>query len=96
MRAVFIIVDMLNDFFERSPVLAIERARLVANTNLLVRGFRSVGLPVFWVRQEFAPDLHDAFSEMRAKNLSITIAGTSGCELQPNRSAAQPTAAVGC
>jgi nicotinamidase-related amidase len=81
MRAVLIIVDMLNDFFERSPVLANERARLVARTNLLARGFRSAGLPVFWIRQEFAPDLHDAFPEMRAKKVSITIAGTTGCEL---------------
>jgi nicotinamidase-related amidase len=81
MRAVLIIVDMLNDFFEQSPVLANERARLVARTNLLVRGFRSAGLPVFWIRQEFASDLHDAFPEMRAKKVSITIAGTTGCEL---------------
>ena len=81
MRAVLIIVDMLNDFFERSPVLAKERARLVTNTNLLVSGFRSAGLPVFWIRQEFAPDLHDAFQEMRANNFSITIAGTTGCQL---------------
>src|SRR5690349_18566428 len=75
MRAVLIVVDMLNDFFERSPVLAMQRARLVASANLLARGFRGRGLPVFWVRQEFAPDLHDAFPEMRAKNLSVTIAG---------------------
>jgi len=83
MRAALIVVDMLNDFFERSPVLAMHRARLVASTNLLVRGFHSAGLPVFWVRQEFAPDLHDAFPEMRAKKVSITIAGTTGCDLLP-------------
>jgi nicotinamidase-related amidase len=83
MNAVLIVVDMLNDFFERSPVLAMQRARLVADTNLLVRSFRSAGLPVFWIRQEFAPDLHDAFLEMRASNVSITIAGTPGCELLP-------------
>jgi nicotinamidase-related amidase len=83
MKAVLIVVDMLNDFFERSPVLAMQRSRLVAGTNLLVRSFRSTGLPVFWVRQEFAPDLHDAFLEMRANKMSITIAGTPGCELLP-------------
>ena len=81
MRAVLIIVDMLNDFFERSPILANERARLVTNTNLLIAAFRSAGLPVFWIRQEFAPDLHDAFQEMRTNNVSITIAGTPGCQL---------------
>jgi maleamate amidohydrolase len=83
MRSALIIVDMLNDFFERSPVLAMERARLVASANLLARGFRAAGLPVYWVRQEFAPDLSDAFLDMRANTVSITIAGTSGCELLP-------------
>jgi nicotinamidase-related amidase len=82
-KAVLIVVDMLNDFFERSPVLRVQRSRLVAGTNLLVRSFRSAELPVFWVRQEFAPDLHDAFLEMRANKVSITIAGTPGCELLP-------------
>jgi hypothetical protein len=33
------------------------------------------------VRQEFAPDLHDAFLDMRVNNASITIAGTAGCEV---------------
>jgi len=83
MKAALIVVDMLNDFFERSPVLAMQRSRLVVNTNLLVRTFRSAGLPVLWVRQEFDPDLHDAFREMRANKVSITIAGTAGCELLP-------------
>ena len=83
MKAALIVVDMLNDFFERSPVLAMQRSQLVAGTNLLARTFRSNGLPVFWVRQEFAPDLHDAFLEMRASKVSITIAGTAGCELLP-------------
>src|SRR5450631_2189716 len=83
MNAVLIVVDMLNDFFERSPVLAMQRSRLVAGTNRLVRSFRSAGLPVVWVRQEFAPDLHDAFLEMRANKVSITIAGTLGCEFLP-------------
>jgi nicotinamidase-related amidase len=83
MRAVLIVVDMLNDFFERSSVLAMQRPRLVAGTNLLVGRFRSNGFPVIWVRQEFAPDLHDAFLEMRSNKVLITIAGTSGCELLP-------------
>ena len=83
MKAVLIVVDMLNDFFERSPVLATQRSQLVADTNALVRTFRTAGLPVFWVRQEFAPDRHDAFLEMRANGVSVTIAGTPGCELLP-------------
>jgi nicotinamidase-related amidase len=83
MRASLIVVDMLNDFFERSPVLAMQRSRLVSDTNALVRTFRRTGLPVFWIRQEFAPDLHDAFREMRINNVPITIAGTGGCEFLP-------------
>lgn len=79
--AVLIVVDMLNDFFERSPVLAMERSKLVGGTNSLVAAFRRAGLPVIWIRQEFAPDLSDAFGEMRANNTSITIAGTPGCEI---------------
>lgn len=83
MKAVLIVVDMLNDFFERSPTLAAQKCQLVSRTNALVRIFRSSGHPVVWVRQEFARDLHDAFREMRANNVSITIAGTAGCELLP-------------
>jgi maleamate amidohydrolase len=83
MKAALIVVDMLNDFFARSPLLAAQRSRLVASTNRLVRAFRAHGLPVLWVRQEFAPDLHDAFREMRANRVSITIAGTAGRELLP-------------
>jgi len=82
-RAVLIVVDMLNDFFDRSPTLAARRSQLVANTNVLVRAFRSSGQPIIWVRQEFARDLHDAFRDMRMNNVSITIAGTPGCELLP-------------
>jgi nicotinamidase-related amidase len=83
MKSVVIVVDMLNDFFERSPVLAAHRERLVTSTNRLVRGFRAAHLPVVWIRQEFAPDLHDAFAEMRSKSIAVTIAGSSGCELLP-------------
>jgi maleamate amidohydrolase len=37
--------------------------------------------PVIWVRQEFRADLEDAFPEMRAKGIRITIAGTPGCQI---------------
>ena len=83
MKAVLPVVDMLNDFFDRSRALAAQRAQLVAGTNALVRVFRSSRQPIMWVRQEFARDLHDAFLEMRANNVSITIAGTPGCEILP-------------
>src|SRR5262245_53005696 len=79
--AALIIIDLLNDFFDRSPVLASQRGALVAATNRLARGMRSGGSPVLWVRQEFAPDLSDAFLDMRRRNLAVTISGTPGCQL---------------
>jgi len=78
-----LIIDMLNDFFRQHAHLAEQRTRLTAATNTLVVAFRDHGQPVLWVRQEFAPDLHDAFLEMRKHNLHVTIAGTDGCELLP-------------
>lgn len=92
-RAILLIIDLLNDFFERSPVLASDRDRLVAATNRLTSDFRSRGMPVIWVRQEFAPDLRDAFLDMRRRQVSITIAGTPGCEFLPelNRDAGEVT-----
>lgn len=78
-----LIIDMLNDFFRRHARLAEQRPRLAASINALAGAFRRHGQPVLWVRQEFAPDLHDAFPEMRKHNLRVTIAGTDGCELLP-------------
>lgn len=78
-----LIIDMLNDFFRQHAHLAAQRARLVGAINTLAEAFREHGQPVFWVRQEFAPDLHDAFLEMRKHTLRVTIAGTDGCELLP-------------
>jgi nicotinamidase-related amidase len=78
-----LIIDMLNDFFRQHAALAEQRPRLVASINTLVEAFRDHGQPILWVRQEFAPDLHDAFLEMRQHNLHITIAGTDGCEILP-------------
>ena len=80
---VLIVIDMLVDFFERSPVLAAQRASLVASINALVAEFRRAKLPVVWVRQEFSADLSDAFLDMRRHNLAITVAGTAGCQLVP-------------
>lgn len=82
-RMALLIIDMLNDFFRQHGHLAEQRPRLVAAINTLAEAFRHHSQPVFWVRQEFAPDLHDAFLEMRKHNLHVTIAGTDGCELLP-------------
>ena len=78
-----LVIDMLNDFFDQHANLAARRADLVASINELVDACRQHGQPVLWVRQEFAPDLHDAFLDMRKHDLHITIAGTFGCEILP-------------
>jgi maleamate amidohydrolase len=60
-----------------------DRAELAEAIRSLVEIFRAMGLPVVWVRQEFEPDLSDAFLEMRRDNISITIKGTAGCRIIP-------------
>ncbi|MGA7693374.1 MAG: isochorismatase family cysteine hydrolase [Candidatus Sulfotelmatobacter sp.] len=79
MRPVLIVIDMLHDFLESwEPD---RKEGLVHSINELVSVMRSLGHPVIWVRQEFEPDLRDAFPEMRAKGIRITIKGTKGCEI---------------
>jgi nicotinamidase-related amidase len=74
-----IVIDMLNDFLQAwAPA---SKQRLVQATNELVAILRRHQRPVIWVRQEFRPDLQDAFPEMRAKGIRITIAGTPGCQI---------------
>jgi nicotinamidase-related amidase len=82
-RLALIVVDMLIDFFERQPRLAAQRGPLSAAIDHLARAFRAAGQPVIWIRQEFKPDLSDAFLEMRRHGIQVTIAGTDGCEILP-------------
>jgi nicotinamidase-related amidase len=78
-RPVLIVIDMLNDFLAKwSPA---SRKHLVASTNELVGLIRHCGLPIIWVRQEFDPDLHDAFLDMKTRGIHITIKGTQGCAI---------------
>ena len=78
-RPVLIVIDMLNDFLEKwAPA---RRQELVRSINELVGLMRQLGRPIIWVRQEFEPDLQDAFPEMRDKRIRITIKGTAGCEI---------------
>ena len=74
-----IVVDMLNDFLQAWAPTA--KQRLVRSTNTLVGIVRDRHRPVIWVRQEFQPDLRDAFPEMRTKGIRITIQGTPGCQI---------------
>ncbi|MDX1428811.1 MAG: cysteine hydrolase, partial [Rhodothermales bacterium] len=75
-----LVIDMLNDYFRDGPLVG-QRERLVRNINALVHDARARACPVIWVRQEFAPDLSDAFLVMRKHDIHITIAGTSGALL---------------
>jgi len=78
-RPVLIVIDMVNDFLAKwSPA---QKQQLVGSINELVVLMRQHGYPIIWVRQEFEPDLRDAFPEMKAKGIRITIKGTVGCEI---------------
>ena len=81
MTACLLIVDLANDFLDHLPPERVER--LVENTNDLVAHFRTLGLPIVWVRQEFAADLSDAYLEMRKREIRTVIAGTIGAQLHP-------------
>jgi len=80
-RSALIVIDMLNDFLDQWPLPS--RQRLTASINELAGIMREFGCPVIWVRQEFEPDLRDAFPEMRAKGIRKTIKDTPGCEMVP-------------
>jgi nicotinamidase-related amidase len=78
-KPVLIVIDMLRDFLDNWEPNRTKR--LVRSINELVGMMRSSSHPVIWVRQEFEPNLQDAFLEMRAKGIRITIKGTPGCEM---------------
>ena len=80
MKTAFLFVDLLEDFFVRPPLCEL-RASIVRATNELTRYARAHSIPVIWVRQEFEPDLRDAFLLMRDFGARITIKGTDGCKL---------------
>jgi nicotinamidase-related amidase len=86
MRPALIVIDMLNDSW-----IGRDEARqqpLVCAINELAATMRGLSHPVVWVRQQFEPDLSDAFPEMRAKQIRVTIKGTEGCRLLPSLAAA--------
>jgi len=79
-KPVVIIIDMLNDYF-REGRLANKRAALTNAINRLVAFARQRNFPVIWVRQEFKPDLSDAFLGMRKDRRLVTIQDTHGCQI---------------
>jgi nicotinamidase-related amidase len=82
-KYLLLVIDLLNDYFRQHARLMAQRNQLVASVNRLAAAFRQARQPILWVRQEFSPDLSDAFLQMRRENLRVTIAGTDGCELLP-------------
>lgn len=81
MKPALIVIDMLNDFWVNRD--SARKKSLVGSINDLVATMRVHSHPVIWVRQEFEPDLSDAFEEMRKKQIHVTIKGTEGCQLLP-------------
>ncbi len=79
MLPALLVIDMQNDFLDTWP--AASRECLLRSTNELVQVMRLHSYPVFWVRQEFEPNLSDAFAGMRTGHVSITIKGTAGAEI---------------
>jgi nicotinamidase-related amidase len=79
---VLIVIDMLNDFLDRWPPPS--RTRLIDSINELVASIRQAHGSIIWVRQEFEPDLSDAFPEMKTKGMHVTIRGTRGCQIDSN------------
>jgi len=78
-RPALIVIDMLNDFladWEPAP-----KEKLIQSINELVDLIRGLGHSIIWIRQEFEPDLSDAFLEMKAKGIRTTIKGTRGSQV---------------
>lgn len=77
-----IVIDMIRDYLCSWEPEALRE--LVGNTNKLIENFKRRQLPVIWVRNEFRPDLSDAFPEMREKNVRLAIQDTPGAQLHPD------------
>ena len=85
-KPALLVIDMLNDFLDKWD--RVHRDQLVGAINELVQIVRNASRPVIWVRQEFEPDLSDAFPEMRAKDIRIAIKGTAGSQIDSQLKAA--------
>jgi len=80
-KPVLLVIDVLQDFL--GSWKAEPRRKLVESINDLSGMLRSREFPVVWVRQEFEPDLRDAFLEMKRSRMQVTIKGTPGADLVP-------------
>ena len=73
-RPALLVIDMLNDFLEKWN--RVHRDQLLCAINELVQIMRAASR-----RQEFEPDLSDAFLEMRTKSIHTVIKGTAGAQI---------------
>jgi len=87
-----LVIDMLNDYLDTWDLE--RKDELICAINELVKMMRQASLPVIWVRQEFEPDLRDAFPEMRSKQIYVTIRGTRGCQIHSQLAVATPDLVV--
>lgn len=76
-KPVVFVIDMLNDCFCHAELDRM-RAELCSSINDLTAFARKRGFPIVWVRQEFEPDLDDAFLDMKRENIRMFIKGTRG------------------
>ena len=87
MKTALIVIDLIEDYFDEDiwPDSRIpgHRVELAARTNDLVAICRNQEVPVFWIRQEFEPDLSNVFRHMRDGGRSYAIRGTPGSRLLP-------------
>lgn len=85
MRRALLIVDLIEDYFDAdiwpaSRIPAI-RASLIERTNDLVSVSRNFEIPVIWIRQEFEPDMSNAFIHAREAGLRYARRATPGSGL---------------
>lgn len=82
---VLIVIDLVQDYFDPAlwptSQLPEARQRLVTATNELATLFGAQNFPIIWFRQEFAPDLSDAFLHLQRSGKPYAIQGTAGCQL---------------
>jgi nicotinamidase-related amidase len=81
LKPMLLVIDVLVDFLDPWPET--DRVKLVKAIGSLIQACRAAGHPIVWVRQEFEPDLSDAFREVRQEKIPVTIKGTEGCKIIP-------------
>lgn len=78
-----LVIDLQVDFFSWHPRLMQNRSRLSSHVNALAAIARRRQSPLFWIKQIFAADLHDAPLAVRESGQRITVEGTDGAQLLP-------------